>query len=37
VLLHEEEYEKYQQGQRVFDPNTASVDIHVTDTVVKEI
>lgn len=36
VLLHESEYEQYQQGQRVFDPNTGSVDIRVTDSFVEE-
>lgn len=36
VVLHESEYELYKQGQRVFDPNTASVDIRVTDKIVDE-
>lgn len=37
VLLHESEYERYKQGQRVFDPNTASVDIRVEDEVAEEL
>ena len=37
VLLHESEYERFKQGARVFDPNTASVDIRVTDNIVEEL
>lgn len=37
VILDKAEYERFKQGQRVFEPHTNAIHVQVKDTIFKEL